>query len=48
MPEDTLAGHLAFALRYEGVELALLHALFTQTGGTEIETWVRREPTAFI
>jgi hypothetical protein len=44
MPEGTLAGHLAFALRYEGVELALLHALFTLLGGSEIETWVRQEP----
>lgn len=44
MPEDTLAGHLAFALRYEGVELAVLHVLFTQIGGGEIEAWVRREP----
>ena len=42
--EDTLAGHLAFALRYEGVELAVLHALFTQIGGSEIEAWVRRQP----
>jgi len=44
MPEDTLTGHLAFALRYEGVELAVLHALFSRTGGNKIETWVRREP----
>ena len=44
MPEDTLSGHLAFALRYEGVELAVLHALFMQTGESEIEAWVRREP----
>lgn len=45
MPDDSLAGHLAFALRYEGVELAVLHALFGRTGGNEIEAWVRREPT---
>lgn len=44
MPEDTLPGHLAFALRYEGVELAVLHTLFTQVGGGEIEAWVKREP----
>jgi len=43
-PEPTLAGHIAFALRYEGVDLAVLHALFTQTGGDELEAWVRREP----
>lgn len=44
MPEDTLAGHLAFALRYEGVELAVLHALFARIGSSEIEAWVLREP----
>lgn len=44
MPEDTLAGHLAFALRYEGVELAVLHALFAHIGDSEIEAWVSREP----
>ena len=43
-PGDTLPGHLAFALRYEGVELAVLHALFKRIGGDEIEAWVRREP----
>jgi Fic family protein len=44
MPEDTLAGHLAFALRYEGVELAVLHALFACIASSEIEAWVQREP----
>lgn len=44
MPDDTLAGHLAFALRYEGVELAVLHALFERIDGSEIEAWVRKEP----
>src|SRR5579863_6605080 len=43
-PDDTIAGHIAFALRYEGVDLALLHALFSKIGGDEIEAWVRREP----
>ena len=27
-PEETLAGHLTFALKWEGVNLAVLHALF--------------------
>jgi hypothetical protein len=44
MPQDTAAGHLGFALRYEGVELAVLRALFACIGGGEIEAWVRREP----
>lgn len=43
-PEDTVAGHLAFALRYEGVDLAVMRSLFVQIGGGEIEAWVRREP----
>src|SRR5689334_3497537 len=36
MPDDTIAGHLTFAFRYEGVELGVLRALFLQTGGGEI------------
>lgn len=44
MPEDSLTGHLTFALRYEGVDLAVLHSLFTKEGGKVIEAWVRREP----
>jgi len=43
-PNDTVAGHLTFALRYEGVELAVLHALFSHLGGEPIEDWVRQEP----
>jgi hypothetical protein len=27
-PEDTLYGHLIFALKYEGIDLAALNALF--------------------
>jgi len=27
-PEDTLYGHLIFALKYEGIDLAVLNALF--------------------
>jgi len=30
MPEDTLYGHLTFALKYEGIELGVLKALFEQ------------------
>jgi hypothetical protein len=44
MPDDTIAGHLAFALRYEGVDLAVLHALFICIGHSEIEAWVKSEP----
>ncbi len=44
MPDDTISGHLGFALRYEGVDLAVLRALFTRIGGEEVSAWVRREP----
>lgn len=43
-PDDTVAGHLTFALRYEGVDLSVLRALFTSIGGAPIEEWLRREP----
>lgn len=33
-PEDTLAGHLQFALRYEGVNLQVLKLLFAQEDAT--------------
>lgn len=44
-PEDTLAGHLTFALRHEGVHLEFLSRLFAQTGPHELEAWIAREPT---
>lgn len=46
MPEDTLIGHLRFALRYEPVHLGVLLAAFKMTAAAHgIETWVRGEPT---
>ncbi|MEO8592432.1 MAG: Fic family protein [Candidatus Solibacter sp.] len=44
-PEATLAGHLTFALKYEGLDLAVLKRLFQATGAGEIEEVVRRTPT---
>lgn len=44
MPEDTLQGHLTFALKYEGVDLAVLQALFQKISPQEIEAWVKAEP----
>jgi Fic family protein len=44
-PDDNLAGHLSFALKYEGVDLAVLHALFE---AVDQKTWVslvKSEPT---
>lgn len=44
-PDDSLYGHLAFALKYEGVDLAILKKLFEATGPTEIAALVSAEPT---
>ncbi len=44
-PEPTLEGHLIFALKYEGVDLAVLKRLFLAVGPTLIETIVKASPT---
>lgn len=44
-PEDTLYGHLTFALKYEGIDLALLNALFQTIKAKELESIIRSEPT---
>ena len=44
-PEDTLYGHLTFALKYEGIDLAVLKALFQTIKAKELETIIRSEPT---
>jgi Fic family protein len=44
-PEDTLYGHLVFALKYEGIDLAVLNALFQTIDARDIETIIRSEPT---
>ncbi len=43
-PEDTFVGHLTFALKYEGVNLTILKALFSIISGVELENWIKREP----
>ncbi|MGI9322020.1 MAG: Fic family protein [Pseudomonadales bacterium] len=45
-PEDSLQGHLTFALKYEGIDLALLHALFKSVPQDEITTLVKSKPTS--
>jgi hypothetical protein len=45
VPHPTLEGHLTFALRYEGLDLAVLKRLFITTGPGEVEAIVRRTPT---
>lgn len=44
-PEATLEGHLTFALKYEGLDLALLKALFVAVGPTAMKELVQRTPT---
>lgn len=44
-PGASLAGHLGFALKHEGVHLEALSRLFAAAPAAEIEAWIRREPT---
>lgn len=44
-PEATLEGHLTFALKYEGLDLAVLKRLFMTVKATEIADLVRLKPT---
>ncbi len=44
-PDDSLLGHLTFALKHEGIELAVLKALFEHIEPDRIEEIVRSEPT---
>ena len=47
-PEDTLVGHLEFALKHEGVNLEILRCLFETIGDrevAEIVRYVRENPT---
>ena len=44
-PEDSLFGHLTFALKYEGIDLAVLNALFKAIRPEDITAIVRSEPT---
>lgn len=45
MPDDTFAGHLRFALRYEPISLGVLSAAFRTPGAAhDIEEWARAEP----
>lgn len=45
-PADTLAGHLTFALKYEGVDLFILKSLFQTVPVQEVETIIRLQPTS--
>lgn len=45
MPEDTLAGHLEFALKYDGTNLEILAALFETISPEEVLACVQAKPT---
>jgi hypothetical protein len=45
-PEPTLAGHLTFALKYEGVDLDFLARVFQCTGTDFVREWLGQEPTS--
>lgn len=44
-PAQTLEGHITFALKYEGLDLAVLKRLFLATGPAPIEALIRAAPT---
>lgn len=44
-PRDTLAGHLTFALKHEGIHLEFLARLFEVVPAAQVEAWVAAEPT---
>lgn len=44
-PDDTLQGHLEFAVKWEGVSLPVLNALFHQRPGDEVARAVAEKPT---
>jgi len=45
VPEDTLYGHLTFALKYEGIELGILKVLFDHIDPALLVDIVHSEPT---
>jgi len=45
MPDDTLMGHLTFALKYEGIDLGILKKLFEKLDANEISKLIAEEPT---
>lgn len=44
-PPPTLEGHLTFALKYEGIDLAVLKILFYKIKAEEIENLIKATPT---
>lgn len=44
MPKENLSGHLTFALKYEGIDLHVLKALFEKVDKKDIEKIILNEP----
>jgi hypothetical protein len=44
-PEDSAPGHLEFALKYDGINLEVLRAVFECMAAHELAAWVRATPT---
>ncbi len=44
-PEDTLSGHLTFALKHEGIDLLAIKSLFNTVAEDEIRDIITSEPT---
>lgn len=44
-PADSLAGHLTFALKHEGVHLEFLARLFDVASAGDLDDWIAAEPT---
>ncbi len=44
-PKPSLEGHLKFALKYEGVDLAVLKHLFKVIRASEVESLIKKTPT---
>jgi len=46
--QDTVTGNLKFAMRYEPIDLGVLHAAFESLDRADMEEWVRSEPTGIF
>lgn len=45
-PEPTIAGHLEFALKHEGIDLCMLRDIFLASGPEPVEMAIRARPTS--
>ena len=47
IPEHSLVGHLTFALKYEGIDLAVLKAVYSLASPNDIRDFIEAEPTSY-